>query len=200
MAQYDKERRSNKLKVEIRAADGENQPKKIVGYAVKWDLLSDPIWGMFQERFQKGAFMKCLRDKPDVIASWQHDFSEILGRTTADTLIVEEDDMGLRYEITPPSWADPHMESIERGDVTGSSFTFMATVAEWDDTDPDMEIRTVSEAILIEVSPVTFPAYPQSEAGVRSAEDVIKEHRELVKPNFRLNLMKKRLDLALKSI
>lgn len=199
--QMEKERRSNKLKVEVRAAEGENQPKKIVGYAVKWDLLSDPIWGCFQERFQKGAFMKCLRDNPDVIASWQHDFSEILGRTTASTLVVEEDDIGLRYEITPPSWAGPHVETIERGDVTGSSFTFQAIRAEWDDSNPDMEIRTVLEAELFEVAPVTFPAYPQSESGVRSAEDVIKEHRELKKKdNFKLDLMKKRLDLAEKAI
>lgn len=196
----EKELRSNKLKVEVRAGDGADQPKKIVGYAVKWDLLSDPIWGCFQERFQKGAFMKCLRDNPDVIASWQHDFGEILGRTTAGTLTVEEDDIGLRYEITPPSWADSHVESIERGDVTGSSFTFMALRAEWDDTNPDMEIRTVLEAELIEVSPVTFPAYPQSEAGVRSAEDIIREHRKLKKKdNFKLDFMRKRLNLTEKS-
>lgn len=194
----EKERRSNKLRAEVRAT--EDQPKKIIGYAVKWDQLSDPIWGLFQERFQKGAFLDCLRSNPDVIASWQHDFSLVLGRTTADTLSLEEDDIGLRYEIIPPSWADPQIESIQRGDITGSSFTFMAARAEWDDTNPNMEIRTVLEASLIEVSPVTFPAYPQSEAGVRSAEDVIKEHRSLKqRDNYRGELLKKHLNLIVSS-
>lgn len=199
--QMEKERRSNKLKVEVRAAEGEDQAKKIVGYAVKWDQLSDPIWGYFQEQFRQGAFTNYLKGKPDVIADWQHDMSEIMGRTAAGTLTVEEDDIGLKYEIDPPSWAENHIESIERGDVTGSSFIFRALKTEWDDTNPDMEIRTVIEAELIEVSPVTFPAYPQSEAGVRSAEDIIKEHRALKKKdNFRLDLMKKRLELAEKAI
>ncbi len=178
----EKELRSNKLKVEIRSTgEGEKQKKKITGYAVKWDQLSDPIWGMFQERFRKGAFSNCLSNNPDVIGDWQHDMSEIMGRTTAGTLIVEEDDIGLRYEIDPPSWAEKHIETIERGDVTGSSFIFQATKTEWDDTNPDMSIRTVIEAELIEVSPVTFPAYPQSEAGIRSAQEILNEHRKDIK-------------------
>lgn len=176
----DKEQRSNKIKVEVRAVgEGEDQKRKIVGYAVKWDQLSDPIWGYFQERFRKGAFANYLsRSDADVVASWQHNLAEILGRTPG-TLTIEEDDIGLRYEIDPPSWADKHIETIERGDVTGSSFIFRALKSEWDETNPEMEIRTVIEAELIEVSPVTFPAYPQSEAGVRSAKDVYQDYKKL---------------------
>jgi HK97 family phage prohead protease len=176
----DKEQRSNKIKVEVRAVgEGEGQKRKIVGYAVKWDQLSDPIWGYFQERFRKGAFANYLsRSDADVVASWQHNLAEILGRTPG-TLTVEEDDIGLRYEIDPPSWADKHIETIERGDVTGSSFIFRALKSEWDETNPEMEIRTVVEAELIEVSPVTFPAYPQSEAGIRSAKDVYQDYKKL---------------------
>jgi HK97 family phage prohead protease len=178
----EKEQRNNRLKVEVRATgEGESQKKKIVGYAVKWDQLSDPIWGYFQERFRKGAFANHLKSNPDVIGDWQHDMAEIMGRTAANTLTVEEDDIGLKYEIDPPSWAEKHIESIERGDVTGSSFIFRAIKTEWDDSNPDMEIRTVIEAELIEVSPVTFPAYPQSEAGVRSAQRVLESHAAEIK-------------------
>lgn len=173
----DKEQRSNKLKVEVRASgEGDNQKKKITGYAVKWDQLSEPIWGLFQERFRKGAFTNHLKNNPDIIGDWQHNIGEIMGRTAAGTLTVEEDDIGLKYEIDPPSWAEKHIETIERGDVTGSSFIFRAIKTEWDDSNPDMEIRTVIEAELIEVSPVTFPAYPQSEAGVRSAQQIYESH------------------------
>jgi HK97 family phage prohead protease len=192
----EKEQRSNKLKVEVRAQDDK---KKIVGYAVKWEQLSDPIWGYFQEQFRKGAFANSLREN-EVIATWQHNFEKILGRTPG-TLTVEEDNIGLRYEIDPPSWADNYVETIERGDVSGSSFTFRATKTEWDDTNPDMSIRTVIEAELIEVAPVTFPAYPQSETGVRSAEAIFQEHRTLrEKDNWKLNMQRKKLDLMEKSI
>lgn len=125
---------------------------------------------MFQERFKRGAFAGTLIN-PDVYASWQHDASEVLGRTP-NTLILSEDEIGLRYEITPPSWAEKHIETIERGDVRGSSFIFRAVVEEWDESDPAMPIRTITEAELYEVSPVTTPAYPQSSVGIRSAEEV----------------------------
>ncbi len=128
-----------------------------------------------------------------------------MGRTAAGTLVVEEDDIGLKYEIDPPSWAQNHIESIERGDVTGSSFIFRALKTEWDDTNPDMEIRTVTEAELIEVSPVTFPAYPQSEAGVRSAQNIFEsraaEKAAKDKPNqneYLYTLRKKKLQTLLK--
>lgn len=151
----------------MRKVDGE--PTKIIGYAVRWDQLSHPILGMFQEKFQRGAFAASLVN-PDVYASWQHDARDILGRTP-NTLLVAEDDIGLRYEITPPSWAEKYVESIERGDVRGSSFIFRAVKEEWDESNEDMSIRTISEAQLFEVSPVTTPAYPQSSVGIRSAED-----------------------------
>jgi len=153
---------------EVRKVDGE--PTKIVGYAVRWDQLSHPIFGMFQERFKRGAFTASLIN-PDVYASWQHDSREVLGRTP-NTLALIEDDIGLRYEITPPSWAEKHIETIERGDVRGSSFIFRSVVEEWDETNSDMPIRSIIEAELFEVSPVTTPAYPQSSVGIRSAEDI----------------------------
>ncbi len=157
---------------EIRKVDGE--PTKIIGYAVRWDQLSNPIWGVFQEKFKKGAFTNRMAD---VYASWQHDEREVLGRTP-DTLVVVEDDIGLRYEITPPSWAEKYIETIERGDVRGSSFIFRAVKEEWDETNPDTPIRTVVEADLIEVSPVTTPAYPQSSVGVRSAKEVFESRKK----------------------
>ena len=171
MSTMDKDREIRSILIqenrpEIRKVDGE--PTKIIGYAVRWDQLSNPIWGYFQEKFKKGAFTNRMAD---VYASWQHDEKEVLGRTP-NTLLLTEDDNGLRYEITPPSWADKYVETIERGDVRGSSFIFRAVKEEWDESNPDMPIRTVTEADLIEVSPVTKPAYPQSSVGIRSEKEV----------------------------
>jgi len=202
-----REIRSNNLKVEVRAVgenEGEGQ-KKIVGYAVKWGQRSLPIWNWFQEEFRKGAFANFLkRADADVIASWQHKFEEIIGRTTAGTLLVEEDDIGLRYEITPPSWAGRYIETIERGDVTGSSFIFKTIRSEWDESNPDMDIRTIIEAELIEVAPVTHPAYPQSEAEVESARSVYEAHKQELeaikreKEAWKIPILQKKLDILSK--
>jgi HK97 family phage prohead protease len=153
--------------------EGANGKKTIEGYAVKWQQLSNPIYGTFREQFEKGAFSQTLIDRAsDIFATWQHDFGEVLGRSP-NTLSVTEDEVGLRYVIDPPSWAERHIETIQRGDVRGSSFTFVATRVEYDwESDPNYVIRTVRQAQLFEVAPVTLPAYPQSTAGVRSEQDV----------------------------
>lgn len=165
----EKEKRGNQISAEVRAQEGEDGKRKIVGYAVKWNELSNPIWGLFREQFEKGAFQKWLSDPNNkVIASWQHRLHEVLGKRPK-TLEVHEDDIGLRYEIDPPSWADKYVETIERGDVDGSSFIFIPIVEEWDETE-DMAIRTIKEAELHEVSPVTYPAYSQSTSDVRGAD------------------------------
>lgn len=193
-------RQFNTPKIELRSADG--QPTKIIGYAVEWDKLSDPIWGYFREKFTKGAFAKVLGG--DIRALWQHIMGQPLGRTVNNTLALEEDNIGLRYEIIPPdtTWGKDAVESIRRGDVTNSSFSFSATKQEWDDSDPQMSIRTVVEAELYEVSPITFAAYPQSSAGVRSAQDIFESHvaeRKAAadkKPDY--SIRRKKLDLVSK--
>lgn len=166
----EKERRVFQFSPEIRA-DGER--KKITGYAVKWEQLSQPIYGVFREKFLRGAFTQTLIDRAnDIFATWQHDMRDTLGRTPA-TLSIREDETGLWYEIDPPTWAIRYIESIERGDVRGSSFTFVPTVIQHDyDSDPEFVIRSVVKADLYEVAPVTLPAYPQSSASVRSEKDI----------------------------
>jgi HK97 family phage prohead protease len=164
-----KEFRVLQFQPEVRAgADGK---KVIAGYAVKWRSLSNPIWGLWLEQFERGAFAQSLTERVnDIYASWQHDVGMTLGRSP-NTLTVREDDIGLAYEIDPPTWAAPQIESIERGDVRGSSFMFVATVEELDwDTNPDYVIRTVKRAELYEIAPVTLAAYPSSTAGVRSED------------------------------
>jgi hypothetical protein len=60
------------------------------------------------------------------------------------------------------------MVSMERGDVTQSSFGFICTRDDWQMVGNEI-IRTVLKAELFDVSPVTFPAYPDATSGVRAA-------------------------------
>ena len=160
--------------LEVRAKKGE--PKKIVGYAAVFDSLSEPMYG-FRERIQRGAFAESVQ-ADDIRALWNHNADHVLGRNRAGTLRLQEDDRGLRIEITPPGaeWARGLMESIERGDVSQMSFGFQKQVDSWDETDPSNIIRTLVKVKLFDVSPVTYPAYPETSVNVRTAEEIMNEH------------------------
>ncbi len=153
---------------EVRADEG--TPRRLVGYASVFDQLSQVIWG-FRERVQKGAFAETVGD--DIRALWNHDSAYVLGRTTAGTLDLGEDDKGLWVEITPPDTplTQSFLASVERGDVTQMSIGFRALEDEWDEDDEGQMIRTVTKIKLYEVSPVTFPAFPQTEISVRSEQE-----------------------------
>jgi HK97 family phage prohead protease len=188
--------------VELRADDSGQQ--KMSGYFIEWGKRSNPIMGFFVEQFQRGAFRNL---SGDIRALWQHDSKMVLGRTTNGTLKLSEDDVGVRFEILPDpeiSWHRDALRSVQRGDVTQMSFMFRGMKDAWDDqSDPDYPIRTVLEAELYEVSPVTFPAYPQTNVGVRSAQEIFETYTKSSKTapqtdSKSIELRRKRLDLLSK--
>ncbi len=151
---------------ELRAADDE-ESGKISGYAALFNVESDDLF-FGSETIKPGAFTKTLQDA-DVRALWNHDSNFVLGRNKAGTLKLREDSKGLFTEITPPDahWASDLMESIRREDVTQMSFGFRTVRDEWHSKDDKTE-RHILEVELFDVSPVTFPAYPQTDVAVRS--------------------------------
>jgi len=160
--------------IEIRAEGDE--PKKIVGYAARFNVFSVPMWG-FREKIAPGAFANSIQTD-DVRFLWEHDSKYVLGRNTNGTLTMVEDEQGLRIEDVPPDtqWARDLMVSIERRDIDQMSFGFETIKDEWDRTDPDKPVRTLLEVKLFDVSVVTYPAYPQTSAKVRTAEEVYQDY------------------------
>ena len=143
--------------------EGEDGQPVIVGYAAVFDEWSEDLGG-FLERVRAGAFAKTIQEA-DVRALWNHDEKQVLGRTRSGTLRLEEDEQGLRYEVDPPDtqWARDAMVTIERGDVSQSSFGFEVVRDEWlQEEGEEYATRTLVEVQLYDVSPVTFPAYPQT--------------------------------------
>lgn len=169
--------------IELRDAEGEK--RTISGYAVKWNMRSHPLGGFsrFVEQFKPGAFAESLRSD-DIRALWSHDTSKVLGRTKNGTLRLSEDDIGLRFELDLPNntQGNDAYESIKRGDVDGVSFGFRAVDEEWDDADPKNVLRSIHKAGLFEISPVGFPAYPDSQVAARS-NDPYKAYVEEKKQN-----------------
>lgn len=152
-------RRDAQLRIETR----EDGPQRLVGYAaVFYDGRPETeyrLWDDVVERIAPGAFARALREQQDVRALFNHDASELLGRTP-ETLSLVEDERGLRYEITlPPTQRARDLATlVERGDLTGSSFAFVVRKQEAEVVD-GVTIHTILDVDLYDVGPVTFPAY-----------------------------------------
>lgn len=165
---------------EIELREGDDGNRTLSGYAVKWERKSS-VLGMFlkfREKVQKGAFLESLNND-DQRFLWSHDPSKVLGRTKNNTLRLQEDDIGLRFELDLPNTTlgKDTYESIQRGDVDGVSFGFRSEDDEVDEPDDDMPLRTIKKAKLLEVSAVAFPAYPDSGVSARGY-DPMKQHAE----------------------
>ena len=149
------------MQLEVR---GEASAPVIEGYAAVFNSLSEDLGG-FREQIAPGAFKQSLLG--DVRALWNHDTGQVLGRTKAGTLQIEEDGKGLRVRITPPASASGLVESMRRGDVDQMSFGFTVNKDEWAKT-AGGPVRTLLDVSLREVSVVPFPAYLGTSAAVRS--------------------------------
>lgn len=166
------ERRIVSAQLEVRAA---GETPTLVGYAAVFNRDA-VIAGFFRERIAAGAFDAAIRED-DVRALFNHDPNFVLGRNTAGTLRLSEDENGLRYEVDPPDTqvARDLMVSIRRGDVSQSSFGFQVVREEW--TTPEnraeLPLRTILEARLFDVSPVTYPAYEETTAEARAQAETL---------------------------
>lgn len=157
--------------VEVRGeADGR---PKLVGHAAIFNTLSVNL-GFYREKIAPGAFTKTIKEA-DIRALWNHDPNYVLGRTKSGTLKLAEDDKGLAIEIIPPDtqWARDLMETIRRGDVDQMSFGFRAIKEDWEG-DINELVRVLKEVELLDVSPVTFPAYPATDIQVRSLLSILR--------------------------
>lgn len=164
----------NQANITIKRAEGE--PSVISGYAAVFYRVNDPktefrLWDNIYERIAPQAFTRALNEKHDARGLFNHDMNHVLGRVGANTLSLSVDEIGLRYEIRIPETqlARDLMTSIERGDISGSSFAFVPTKVTWTD-EQERTTRTIEDVDLFDVGPVTFPAYEGTSTGVRSSE------------------------------
>jgi len=162
------------LAVETRSEEGSDESREwIVGYAAKFGVLSLDL-GDFVERLDPGAFSLVSerrgRKKPlQTRALWNHDANFPLARYP-DTLKLSVDDVGLRYEFPVPdtTYGRDIAANIRAGIVKGSSFAFQVAPGgdDWS-MEEGRSVRTIKRVdSLIDVSPTTFPAYPDSDVAV----------------------------------
>ena len=159
---------------ELRAVQADGAPTKIAGHAAKFDSLSEDLGG-FRERIAPGAFAKTIQSA-DIRALWNHDANIVLGRNKSGTLRLSEDSAGLAFEVDMPDTQlvrDMVMGPIVRGDVNQCSFGFYTIADKWAKVDGEW-VRTLLECDLLDVSPVTYPAYNSTDVAARSMADAIK--------------------------
>ena len=145
----------------------------IAGYAAVFNREA-MIGGLFVERIEPGAFTDVLDQ--NVIGCLNHDSNRLLARTKSGTLRLSQDARGLRYELDVNP-RDPLAVSVaaqvERGDIDGSSFAFIVHPDDerWTHRPGKVQpLRTIYRVTrLIDVSPVTFPAYSQTSVYARDA-------------------------------
>jgi HK97 family phage prohead protease len=160
---------------EIRASaqpvESQNDGKTIAGYAAVFNSPTD-ICGLWLEVVEPGAFTETLSNGRDVLALYSHELERLLGRQSAGTLRLIQDDKGLAVEIDLPDTSDGRDVGVlvQRGDLKGMSFGFCVTKQEWDETVTPPK-RTIMAVDLYEVTVTADPAYEDTEIGMRSLEE-----------------------------
>lgn len=186
---YLREERIFTVDLEARAQDGDEKPLRIVGHPVVYNRWSEDLGG-FRERIMPGAATKTLREA-DIRVLFNHDPNYILGRNTADTALFTESQTGVRMEAFPadtPTIRDLVITPMQRGELNQMSFAFRIVNPEPLDPDPAVRYgdhweapttadglweRSVYEFAMFDASVVTFPAYRQTDAAVRSSVGLI---------------------------
>jgi hypothetical protein len=145
--------------MEVRADDGR---EILRGYASVTETAY-PI-GYAHEIIVRGAFERTLREKPDVVALWNHDASMPIARTTAGSLRLAEDEHGLVVEMEPidTQVGRDARVAVRSGVVSAMSFGFIVRSDRFEERDGKVH-RMIEDLELHEVSAVTFPANPATD-------------------------------------
>jgi HK97 family phage prohead protease len=202
--------RANRLGLELRAADeGGGMPTLFGHFAVfnRWTEIDSWFEGRFLERIAPGAFRKTFRENRDRIrALFQHGRDPQIGdKPLGSVEDLREDDTGAYYEVDllDTSYNRDLIPGLEKG-LYGSSFRFEVIREDFPPEPADasehnpngLRERTLKELRLFEFGPVTFPAYADATADVRSLTDhFLFEQIEREPSRFR-SLLERAIDLS----
>jgi HK97 family phage prohead protease len=143
---------------------------KIRGYAVTWEpyTMGPDSW----ERIDRSAFDAALESPEDVALLWNHDTSKPMARVRAGNLRIFTDETGLGFEATLPDTAVSRdaVSLIRSGVVSQCSFGFHVRGERYEKAPDGKPLRVITDANLVEISAVTFPANPSTSVEARNAQ------------------------------
>lgn len=132
------------------------------------------------ESIAPGAFSNTLSN--DIRALVNHDTTLVLGRTSAHTLEVKQDERGLWGKITiNPNDQDAMnlYARVKRGDVSQCSMGFNILNQETEHRGDGSVHWTITDIDLLEVTCCTFPAYKETAISARAEDKAELEKRRL---------------------
>ncbi|MCO7026836.1 phage major capsid protein [Tetragenococcus halophilus] len=188
MANNDEEKRLTEeaeLEAKEKEADSkdeesEEETKTISGYALKFDEPSKDLGGFVEvitpEALKEVDFSNCF-------LLYDHDYSKPLASVKNDTLKLEVDDIGLRFEATlnDTTYAKDVYENVSTGVVDSMSFGFELGIDSFDEDEEGTVTRSIKNIKNVpEVSVVTMPAYdsPNVQVNKRSYNRFMKKQQE----------------------
>jgi HK97 family phage prohead protease len=159
-----------KLKLETRMFDAgdfevreDGDGMHLEGYAALFNSRSENLGG-FTETIAPGAFNASLKSRNNIFLLWNHDSGAPLASTRAGSLMLTEDDKGLRISATlaNTSVGRDVRELVATKVVSGFSFGFSLPTRGGDSWNDNGTERVLKSVRLHEVSLTPFPAYTQT--------------------------------------
>ena len=156
----------------VRSIENE-EDKYLEGYFIRFNEETELTKGIYEE-VSPEAITKSLKNN-DIRCLFNHDSGIVLGRTGNETLELKVDEKGLfgKVKINPKDkQAFDILARIERGDINACSFGFNVNPGgEEMITREDGTVKFILRDIdLMEVSAVTFPAYPTTIINARKKD------------------------------
>lgn len=162
-----RERRTVPIEIEVRKDDEGKDAFR--GHAAVFNRKAN-IGGYFLEEVAPEAFNKTIKEA-DVRLLMNHNPDLVMARNRSGTLRLSVDDVGLVSDADldrRQTYTNDAAIAMERGDVNQMSFGFRVVADDWDYDSHDLPLRTIREAELFDVSLVTYPAYVETDAALRS--------------------------------
>lgn len=147
------------------------------GYAAVFDSPTRiNSWeGEFDEQIARGAFSRTIAERKPVL-QFDHGRGLVGSLPIGNITRLREDRRGLYVEARLfDNWAvQPIRDAIAGGAISGMSFRFMVPDDgdTWAKRPGDVPLRTLTDVDMVELGPVVFPAYRDTEVSVRAAEMV----------------------------
>ena len=156
------------------------ESRTIVGTATVFNSAYDMGW--YDEEMSQDVFTNS--DMSDVVALFNHDANMVLARTKSGTLKLNLTGNALEYSFEAPntSLGNDLLEMVKRGDVYQSSFAFSVEAEDWQEREgmkPKRVIRGIKK--VYDVSPVTYPANPDTMVAKRSYDATKEIDKDLLK-------------------
>lgn len=185
--------------------ENQDNTKKVIGYVNETDTWSQVLGRSkkFREKIQKGAFLSALarveEENRCVDLLLEHDDRNLLASTSNGSLVLSEDEKGLKFEATlvDTTLGLDTYKMIRSNLIANMSFGFYNAVDAWNKGEDGIYERTIRDLDLVEVSIVKSPAYLASNVQARSLttdEDALVPEDEVVEDNKNENNEDKKED------